>query len=109
LERLSLFKKPGHIKLRPTDFRIIFMDYLEVLLIVVIMALGFKAFFAQIFKVPTESMENTILKNDYILCSKIFYGPSLPFTYSHLPALKDFKLKDMVFFGRKMTVCVSPA
>lgn len=48
-------------------------------------ALSFKTFTFNVYRVPSESMENTVLQNDIILVSKIHYGPRLSGSIDDLP------------------------
>ncbi|WP_066223794.1 signal peptidase I [Formosa haliotis] len=41
-------------------------------------AISFKLFFFDIYKIPSSSMENTLLNEDVILVNKLSYGPRLP-------------------------------
>ena len=44
-----------------------------------------KAFFIDFYIVPSSSMESSILKGDFIIGSKLHYGPRLPFTPLSIP------------------------
>jgi signal peptidase I len=46
-----------------------------------------RTLFLEAYKIPTPSMEKTLLVGDYIFVSKIQYGPKLPFTPLSLPLL----------------------
>lgn len=48
--------------------------------------------------VPTGSMQNTILIGDHLFLDKILYGPQIPFTDIHLPAIKQYKRDDVIAF-----------
>lgn len=48
--------------------------------------------------VPTGSMQNTILIGDHLFLDKILYGPQIPFTHLHLPAIKQYKRDDVIAF-----------
>ncbi|MGB7621841.1 MAG: S26 family signal peptidase, partial [Terriglobia bacterium] len=48
--------------------------------------------------VPTGSMQNTILIGDHLFLDKILYGPQVPFTDVHLPAIKHYKRGDVIAF-----------
>ena len=63
-----------------------------VLIVSIILALSFKAFFFDVFTVPTSSMMSTLIPGDVILVNKLKYGPkitstplSFPFFHKHLP------------------------
>ncbi len=66
-----------------------------------------RAFLVQAFKIPTGSMENTLLVGDFLLVNKAVYGATtprkLPFVdvalpYYRLPAIEDPKRGDIVVF-----------
>ncbi len=48
--------------------------------------------------VPTGSMQNTILIGDHLFLDKILYGPQIPFTDYHFPAIRHYKRGDVVAF-----------
>ena len=45
----------------------------------------FRIFIAEIYNVPSESMENTLIDGDNILMCKLNYGPKLPASASEIP------------------------
>ena len=51
-----------------------FREYLESLLVTVVLALFAQAFVVQAFKIPSASMEPTLLVGDYVLVNKFIYG-----------------------------------
>lgn len=50
------------------------------------------------FRIPTGSMENTILKGDYILVSKISYGIHKPLSNKYLYEFNNLKSGDLIVF-----------
>lgn len=57
-----------------------------------------RAFFVEAFKIPSGSMERTLLVGDFLLVNKLLYGAEIPFTDRTLPALRDPRLGDVVVF-----------
>jgi signal peptidase I len=49
-------------------------EYAESIIIAVILALIIRAFIVQAFKIPSGSMEDTLLIGDHLLVSKFIYG-----------------------------------
>lgn len=73
-------------------------ENIEALVIAVILALIIRTFVIQAFKIPSGSMENTLLVGDYILVNKFIYGVKLPFTDITIVPIKDPKRGDVIVF-----------
>jgi signal peptidase I len=52
-------------------------EYLESIVVAVILALFIRTFAVQAFKIPTGSMERNLLIGDHLLVNKMVYSPSL--------------------------------
>jgi len=57
-----------------------FKDYLEPIVIAILIALFIRTFVVQAFKIPSSSMEPTLRVGDYLLVSKFIYGIRIPYT-----------------------------
>jgi len=53
-------------------------EYIEAIAIALVLALVIRTFVVQAFKIPSGSMENTLLVGDHILVNKFSYGIHLP-------------------------------
>jgi len=63
------------------------------------MALIFIVYVIQAFKIPTGSMERSLLIGDFLLGLKFLYGsPVAPFSYAKFPSLSHPKVGDVVIF-----------
>ena len=72
-------------------------EYTEAILIALLLALLIRTFIIQAFKIPSGSMENTLLIGDHILVSKFSYGTHIP---NEIPFI-DIKLfDDIVLFSK---------
>ena len=72
-------------------------EYTEAILIALLLALLIRTFIIQAFKIPSGSMESTLLIGDHILVSKFSYGTHIP---NEIPFL-DIKLfDDIVLFSK---------
>jgi signal peptidase I len=56
-------------------------DYLESCGIALIMALMIKTSVVEAYKIPSGSMENTLLIGDFLLANKFIYGMRLPIPF----------------------------
>src|ERR671926_965846 len=96
-----LFSRNGHEKkelppVKPQGPpKSVWREYFESAVVTVIMALFGMTFIVQAVKVPTGSMQNTILIGDHLLVNKFIFapGPTLPF----LPQ-RDIRRGDIIVF-----------
>lgn len=73
-------------------------EWVEAILIALVLALFIRAFFVQAFRIPSGSMRMTLLEGDRILVSKLAYGPQVPFTKKRLPGFTVPRRGDLVVF-----------
>lgn len=73
-------------------------EWIESILIAVILALLIRAFIVQAFKIPSGSMIPTFNIGDRIFVNKFIYGAKVPFTNFRLPALRAPKRGDIIVF-----------
>jgi signal peptidase I len=82
-------------------------EFLDALLFAALVAFFLKIFFIEAYRIPTGSMENTLLVGDFLLVNKFIYGATtprnIPFTdiripYFRLPVLKEPHKGDVVVF-----------
>lgn len=55
-------------------------DWVEALVVAFVIAMIIRAFILQAYRIPSSSMEDTLLKGDHILATKYNYGLTVPFT-----------------------------
>jgi signal peptidase I len=73
-------------------------DYLEPILVAVLIALLIRAFVVQAFKIPSGSMEPTLLVGDYLLVNKFIYGLRIPYTDIKVFQYKKPQRGDIIVF-----------
>ncbi|MEW5796526.1 MAG: signal peptidase I [Candidatus Zixiibacteriota bacterium] len=64
----------------------------------VILALFIKTSVVEAYKIPTASMEDTLLIGDFLLANKFVYGARLPLVDWRLPAISEPERGDVVIF-----------
>ncbi|OGC91405.1 MAG: signal peptidase I [candidate division Zixibacteria bacterium RBG_16_53_22] len=97
---MALFsKKPKKIKQHRTFLEVLW-DYVQSLGVALILALMIKHSVVEAYKIPSGSMERTLLIGDFLLANKFVYGMRLPipFTDIKLPALAEPKPNDIIIF-----------
>ena len=60
-------------------------EWIKAIIVVFVVTVSFKILFFEAYKIPTPSMEKTLLVGDYLFVSKINYGPKLPNTPFSVP------------------------
>jgi signal peptidase I len=73
-------------------------DYLEPIVIAILIALFIRTFVVQAFKIPSGSMEPTLLVGDYILVNKFIYGIRIPFTDTKLFQFRNPQRGNVIVF-----------
>ena len=73
-------------------------DNVKSLLIAVVLALVIKTSIVEAYKIPSASMEDTLLIGDFLAANKFIYGARLPFVGYRLPAIRNPKQGDVVIF-----------
>ena len=73
-------------------------EWIESIIIALILALIIRTFVVQAFKIPSGSMIPTFEIGDRIFVNKFIYGARLPFTDIRLPAVREPKRGDIVVF-----------
>jgi len=73
-------------------------EYLEAFVIALVIALIIRTLFLQAFKIPSSSMENTLLIGDHIFVNKLVYGYHVPFTKGRILELRTPRHGDIIVF-----------
>lgn len=77
-------------------------EYIESLVIAAIIAFFVRGFIVQAFKIPSSSMEPTLLIGDHLLVNRLSYVMKVPFTDSVIFSLGDPKKGDVIVFRYPM-------
>lgn len=85
-------------EVEPQKKKSVAREYAEAIVTAVILALILRAFVIQAFKIPSSSMEPTLLVGDHILVNKFIYGIKVPFTNTHILSIREPKRGDIIVF-----------
>ncbi len=75
-----------------------FREYAEAIIVALLLALFIRTFVIQAFKIPSGSMEPTLLIGDHILVSKFIYGTKIPLTSIRLFPLQKPQRGEVIVF-----------
>ena len=81
-----------------TKRKSVYREYAEAALIAIILALFIRTFVVQAFKIPSGSMEDTLLVGDHILVNKFIYGIKIPFIRKTLIPIGEPRRDDIIVF-----------
>jgi len=73
-------------------------DWAQSFVIAVALFAVLHAFFVEGVRIPSGSMERTLLIGDFLLVNKLAYGAEVPFTNHRLPALEHPQRGDIIVF-----------
>jgi len=75
-----------------------YKEWAEALIVAGILALIIRTFVIQAFKIPSGSMEDTLLVGDHLLVNKFIYGTSLPFSDERYLTVREPQRGDIIVF-----------
>ncbi len=102
--RTTQGKKPGarsgpaRGKGKPASFGGWALDWLKSIAVALLLFLVIRTFLVQTFTITSGSMENTLLVGDWLMISKLAYGPQIPFTHARLPGYSHPERGDVAVF-----------
>jgi signal peptidase I len=73
-------------------------EWVKAISTVILLFLAVRTFAVEAFKIPTGSMEGTLLVGDFLLVNKAAYGAEIPFVQARLPAFSELERGDVVVF-----------
>jgi len=74
-------------------------EWMRVFTLSVGLFLVIRTFLVEAFKIPSGSMEGTLLVGDFLLVNKLVYGAEVPFTRQRLPRLHAPQRGDVIVFN----------
>jgi len=92
--RLPEWKRAGRPRAGPSAAA----GWLTVLPMAMLLFLLLRTFVVEAFRIPSSSMERTLLPGDFLLVNKWVYGAEIPFTHTRLPASRTPQHADVIVF-----------
>jgi signal peptidase I len=88
----------GKTSIRKAKKKGVVREYAEAFIIAFVIALLIRTFLVQAFKIPSSSMEPTLLVGDHILVSKFIYGIRIPYIGKKFLTFHKPKRGDIIVF-----------
>lgn len=83
-------------KNRKPDSR--FVSFLKTVVPAVLLYFFMRTMIVETYRIPSGSMERTLLIGDFLFANKMLYGAEVPFAGARLPAIREPRLDDLVVF-----------
>lgn len=73
-------------------------EWLKSITVALVVWLFLRTFLVEAFRIPSGSMENTLLVGDFLFVNKLLYGAEVPLTGRRLPAVREPRRGDILVF-----------
>lgn len=73
-------------------------EWVKSIAVALVIWLVVRSLLVEAFRIPSGSMENTLLIGDFLFVNKTLYGAEIPLTNGHLPPVREPKRLDIVVF-----------
>jgi len=73
-------------------------EWVKSLAIALVIWFVLRTLLVEAFRIPSSSMERTLLVGDFLFVNKALYGAEIPLIHTHLPAFREPRLGDIVVF-----------
>jgi len=80
----------------PAEKKAPWKEVLDVVIWALVMAFLARSFVVQAFRIPSGSMEDTLLIGDFLFVNKFLYGAKIPFTDVRMPGLREPEPGDII-------------
>ncbi len=85
----------------PKSFRRWAWEWVKSIAIALVIWLVLRTFLVEAFRIPSSSMERTLLVGDFLFVNKALYGAEVPLLHTHLPAVREPRRGDIVVFDSR--------
>lgn len=75
-----------------------FIEWVKSITIALVVWLFLRTFLVEAFRIPSGSMQNTLLIGDFLFVNKFLYGAEVPLIHKRLPAVREPERGDIIVF-----------
>ncbi len=79
-------------------------EWMKSIAIALVIWFFLRALLVQAFRIPSPSMENTLLIGDFLFVNKALYGAEIPIVGKRLPAIREPRRSDVIVFDSPETI-----
>lgn len=83
---------------QPASIVIWFWEWTKSILVALLVWFFLRTFLVEAFRIPSGSMENTLLIGDFLFVNKALYGAEVPLIGARLPAVREPHRNDILVF-----------
>jgi signal peptidase I len=83
---------------RPKSFVVWLWEWTKSILVALVVWFFLRTFLVEAFRIPSGSMENTLLIGDFLFVNKALYGAEVPLIGARLPAVREPRRNDILVF-----------
>jgi signal peptidase I len=76
-------------------------EWLKSIAVALVIWMVLRTLLIEAFRIPSSSMERTLLVGDFLFVNKALYGAEVPLVHAHLPAFREPRRGDIVVFDSK--------
>jgi signal peptidase I len=76
-------------------------EWIKSLAIALVIWFVLRTLLVEAFRIPSSSMERTLLVGDFLFVNKALYGAELPLIHTRLPSFREPRLDDIVVFDSR--------
>jgi signal peptidase I len=76
-------------------------EWLKSIAVALVIWMVLRTLLIEAFRIPSSSMERTLLVGDFLFVNKALYGAELPLVHAHLPAFREPQRGDIVVFDSR--------
>ncbi len=73
-------------------------DWAKSIAVALVVWFFLRTFLIEAFRIPSGSMENTLLIGDFLFVNKLLYGAEVPLIHKRLPAIREPRRGDILVF-----------
>ena len=85
----------------PKSFKRWAWEWMKSIAIALVIWFVLRTLLVEAFRIPSSSMERTLLVGDFLFVNKALYGAELPLIHTRLPAVREPRLGDIVVFDSR--------